>query len=72
MTEPMPRVEQMYIALLLLPHNALRTRLQAEMATCRDAIALIHDREPQDIQDEFELRAANIASLIAGGLGKPT
>lgn len=50
------RLEQTYVALLLLPHNALRTRLQPELAACRDAIAVVGDRTPEEIQNDFEAR----------------
>lgn len=51
-----------YLALLLLPHNSLRLRLQPELAACREALALITDCEPEEVQNYFEAQAEKIAA----------
>lgn len=56
--------EQTYLALLLLPHNALRAKLQAELAACRDAIALIEDCDPEDAQNRWEGRAERLLARL--------
>lgn len=67
MTETaLPRLIQTYVALLLLPHNALRARLQPELAACRDAVAVVCDCEEQTVQDEYEAIVAKIRERLPG------
>lgn len=60
----MTNTERTYIALLLLPHNGLRARLQEELAACRDAIALCDDGEAEATQNEYEAIAGQISRWL--------
>lgn len=52
-------VESAYEELLKLPLSSMtRTRLQSALAALRDEIALLTDRDPEEVQDEFEYHAA--------------
>lgn len=60
----MSGTERTYMALLLLPHNNLRTRLQPELAACRDALALSSGRNAEDIQNAYEKVAFELQKFI--------
>ncbi len=47
-------VRYAYEALLRLPHRAPRQRLQGTLATLRDELAYLTDREPESVQNECE------------------
>lgn len=57
-------LEQTYLALLLMPHNALRARLQPELAACRDALALSQECDPEDIQTSFDGHAERLVPIL--------
>jgi len=46
--------ELAYLAMLQMPHNALRARSQTTFVALRDAIAKTHSRTSEDVQDEYE------------------
>jgi hypothetical protein len=54
------RIRYAYLALLRLqPENRLGDgRLQSALAHLRDKIAQVENRDPNEVQDEYELRAA--------------
>lgn len=60
----MTGTEATYMALLLLPHNNLRTRLQPELAACRDALALTTGRDAETIQNAYEAVAHELRKFI--------
>lgn len=43
-----------YLFALQMPHNVVRIRGQGTLAQMRDAIAAFEQREPEEVQNEFE------------------
>lgn len=62
----MTNTARTYLALLLLPHNGLRAKLQGELAACRDAIALCAESDAETVQNDFEAKAAMLANRLPG------
>lgn len=56
-----------YLILLRLPHGACRARSQALLAGMRDEIARLTGLAPEDIQNQYELTAANFILQATNG-----
>lgn len=55
-------LEAAYMLALQMPHDALRIRSQAELCAMRNAIAAATGREAEEVQNDFEARAAIAAA----------
>ena len=62
-------VRAAYLYLLRLSHGKTRNHLQGAMAMIRDEIAYLEEREPQEVQDEFEGKVAAAIVVRAADRG---
>jgi hypothetical protein len=57
MDDEIELIQSAYEELLKLPHGRTRLRVQAALVTLRDELAYLTQRDPEDVQNEFEAAA---------------
>ena len=56
-------IAAVYFDLLLHPHDAWRAKNQKTLVAARDAVALLIGETPQEVQDRYEAKIAEISMV---------